>query len=143
MRKIAFVKYRLNLAGLYFWGKGWRSQEISARWEKMCADLKTGPIFCFRESALVPSDYSRPAQFFSDKFSAYMHPMEVTGYYKTSEYCPGEELRAMDDLKDDMKYLLQVIRQTFPDIDITAALDAKSYIIDLDNPTVTTYESMN
>lgn len=143
MRKIAYIKYRLNLSGLYFWGKGWRSQEVAARWEQMCTELKTGNIFCFRESILVPSDFGRSAQFFSDKFSAYMHPMEVTGYYRTSEYCPGEELRAMEDLKDYMKYLLQVIRQTFSDIDISASLDAQSYIIDLDEPTVKVYESMD
>lgn len=145
MRKIAYVKYRLNIDGLYFWGKGWKSVDVANRWDKMCSDLKTDPqgIICFTQSALVPGRSGVSPQFFSDKFSAYMHPMEIVGYLRSSDYVPGDEVKAVPDLKHYMGELLKVIRKTFPEITISSYLDAQSYIINLDEPTVKVHESMD
>lgn len=139
MSKIAFVKFRMNISGLYFWGKGWKDMDTAHRWSEMLAKLNTrtpdGPnIFSFVESALVPGHFGACESFTSKSFYAYMHGMEVTGHYTSSEYCPNSADEAPGYVRKMLGQLAKVIKETFPEINVGITTTIKTYVVDLDAP---------
>lgn len=139
MRKIALVKFQMNISGLYFWGKGWKDMETARRWHGMLVRLNTrtpdGPnIFSFVESALIPGDIGACESFRANGFYAYMHGMEVTGHYTSSEYCPTGADEAPGYVRKTLGQLATVIRETYPEIDVGITTTLKTYLVDLDEP---------
>ncbi len=139
MRKIALVKYRLNIHGLYGWGKGWLNPDYPARWSEMCHRLNTDKdsLYEFKNASLKLGGSGTCEEFTSDNFSAYMHGMEIVGWLRSSEYCPGSNERIVGEWEKKLHTLAEFIRDEFSDVKLTMDYNITRYDVDLDNPTVT------
>lgn len=148
MRKIAYVEYRLNIAGLYAMGPGWLKREYAVRFHSLCDSLHAkhqlddprskDDIFVFTNSVYAPENRSLPPRFYMSDFDAYMHGMEVVGHYASSKYCPNDHLRATDYVKTFLEKLAKRIREEFKDVqNLALAYTIKTYYIDLDEPNLT------
>lgn len=143
MREVAYIEFNLNIQGLYFWGKGWivepdpQKPSYPDRWAEMCSKLRENGPMWFKGSLFKPSAKGNGAceEFNSDSFHAYMHPMDIAGHRITSKYCPGEPERVVDDLKKNIAELMKIIRETFPEVSITAQLKTRKVVMDLDKAT--------
>jgi hypothetical protein len=126
MRKIAYVEYRLNIAGLYAMGPGWLKREYAFRFHALCDSLHAkhqlddprskDDIFVFTNSVYSPETDSLSPRFFMSNFDAYMHGMEVVGHYTSSKYCPNDHLRADEYVKTFITKLAKKIRDEFDDV---------------------------
>jgi hypothetical protein len=145
MRKIAYVEYRLNIAGLYAMGVGWLKGEYAVRWNALCDRLhercpmsdprSKDSIFVFENSVYAPDSSSLPPRFFMSNFDAYMHGMEVVGHYASSKYCPNDHLRAEEYVKTFITKLAKKIRDEFDDVpNLELDYKIKVYHVDLDDP---------
>ena len=140
MRKIAYVEYRLNIAGLYAMGPGWLKGEYAVRWSDFCdrlheRDPRNDGIFVFENSVYAPDRRSLPPRFFMSNFDAYMHGMEVVGHYTSSKYCPNDHLRAEEYVKTFITKLAKKIRDEFDDVpNLELDYKIKVYHVDLDDP---------
>ena len=145
MRKIAYVEYRLNIAGLYAMGPGWLKREYAVRFHSLCDQLhvqhthddprQKDDIFVFTNSVYQSDTSFCSPMFASSNFDAYMHGMEVVGHYASSKYCPNDHLRATDYVKTFLEKLAKRIREEFSDVQ-NLALDYRieTHYIDLDSP---------
>jgi len=139
MRIVSLIKYRLNIRGLYGWGKGWLSHDYPSRWRDMCLRLKAeSSIFEFKEAALKFGEFGACDQFLSDKFSAYMHGMEVVGWTRSSEYCPDEYKTFSANWAKKLGSLAEFIRESFPEVELGMDIAITEYRLDLDEPSVPT-----
>ena len=145
MKKIAYVKYRLNIAGLYAMGIGWLKGEYAVRWNALCDRLherypmsdprSNDGIFVFDNSVYSPDNGSLSPSFFMSNFDAYMHGMEVVGHYTSSEYCPNDHLKAEEYVKTFITKLAKRIRDEFDDVpNLELDYKIKVYHVDLDDP---------
>ena len=145
MSKIAYVEYRLNIAGLYAMGIGWLKGEYAVRWSALCDRLherhqmsdprSKDDIFVFGYSVYSPDSDSLPPRFCMSNFDAYMHGMEVVGHYTSSKYCPNDHLRAEEYVKTFITKLAKKIRDEFDDVpNLELDYKIKVYHVDLDDP---------
>lgn len=144
MREVAYIEYNLNIQGLYGWGTGWiiepdpEKPSYPDRWAEMCSKLREKGPNWFKGSLFKPSPKNRNGyceEFNSDRFHAYMHPMDIAGHCITSKYCPGEPERVVGELKNNLAELMKIIRETFPEVNITAELKTRKVVMDLDKCT--------
>lgn len=145
MREVAYIEYNLNIQGLYGWGTGWirepdpEKPSYPDRWAEMCSKLRENGPSWFKGSLFKPvpkgNSVSVCEEFTSDSFHAYMHPMDIAGHRITSKYCPGEPERVVGELKKNLDELMKIIRETFPEVNITAQLKTRKVVMDLDRCT--------
>lgn len=140
MRPVAYVEFNLIIQGLYEMGTNWIAGPVpnkpsyGERWAEMCTRIhEKGPRW-FKKSLFKPDPVGKGdcAEFNSESFHAYMHPMDIAGHCITGKYCPGEPERVIDELKKTVTELMQIIRDTFPEVSITAQLRTRKVVMDLD-----------
>ncbi len=148
MQQVAYIDFNINIQGLYGWGTGWivekdpQKPSYPDRWAEMCSKLRENGPSWFKGSLFKPSPRGNGAceEFNSDSFHAYMHPMDIAGHHITSKFCPGEVERAVGDMKKTVGELMKIIRETFPEVNITAQLKTRKVVIDLDRCSRETFE---
>ena len=136
MAKIAYIKYNLNISGLYGWGKGWLDPSYPSRWRSMCDELLSRGPSAFRESALKYGTSGACDIFSNTRFHAYMHPMDIAGHIMSCDLCPGDNERVSGVLVSQMTELAAFIRNWFPELELSMLLRQRRYDFDTDKETV-------
>lgn len=138
---MTYAKFQVLINGIYGWGIGYLKREYVSRWTECCERIKEAKIgkFAYANLILPPKDgfVNTSEKFVGEHFYAYMHPMEIAGECVSCPNCitENEGEKFGNYIKEDLEKVVEVIKECFPEIEITARIRVKCNKVDIDSPT--------